>query len=102
MAEQNTSYSEFMQRLSKQIVEGFERAHEVQVKAIERVREAVQPFLPDLGRIELPFADALPTPLSVAQANFAFAEELLRAQRSFTLGLIESLTGEEKPAERGA
>ncbi len=103
MAEQNTGYAEFMQRMSKQVVEGIERAHEFQSGAIERVREAVRSFIPDLGRLELPFADALPSPQAVAKANFAFAEQVLRAQRDFTLGLIESLTSAAKQqGERAA
>jgi hypothetical protein len=102
MADQNRTYADFMERLSSQIVDGIERAHETQSKTIERVRDAVERFLPDLGGIQLPFAELFPSPKEVAQANFAFAERLLRAQKDYAMGLIESFTRPAKPAEKRA
>jgi hypothetical protein len=99
MADQNETYTEFVERLSTRIVEGIERLQEFQSKAIERVRETVQGFLPATD-LDLPFANLLPTPQAVAQANFALAEQVLRAQKSYALGLIESIAGAAKPEKK--
>ena len=99
MAE-NTTYADLTQRLGKIVVEGVARAQKRQIAAVRRARELVERFTPELP--ELPLGGWLPRPQQVARANFALAEEFLKAQKSYTLGLLDALTGEKTPKRRRA
>jgi hypothetical protein len=60
---------------------------------VDAVKTIVDLFRPITDRLpQLPFADSLPQPGANIDAGFAFAEELLAAQRAFAKELAEVLT----------
>jgi hypothetical protein len=50
--------------------------------------------LPELEA--LPFLDQLPSPKSVVESSFGFAEELLGTQKDFALKVVEAVTPVKK------
>lgn len=82
------SYTEFTHKLSETVVGGMDRLQTAQLDLIERVRETVNEYLPNLPELDLPFADSLPSAHQIASANFALAEDVLEAQKKFTLALL--------------
>ncbi len=97
-----SQYDELTEGLGSRLSDLIEQIQTLQTDAIKAVRQRVEPYLPDLPTLPL-FAD-LPKPAQVARANFALAEQLLRAQKSYTLGVLEALGGpveraESKPVE---
>jgi hypothetical protein len=93
-------YAKLTERIGERYSAAAERLRDLQVAALERVREATQRFVPELP--ELPFADRVPSPRSIARANFALAETLLDAQKRYTLGLLDALAGSGRKSRRHA
>jgi hypothetical protein len=46
----------------------------------------------------LPFVDQLPSPKSVVESSFGFAEELLSTQKDFAIKVVDAVTPAKKPA----
>ena len=95
MAETDSSYADFTEQLGKGIVEQIERVQDTQVNALTSIREAIERFAPPLANLDYSI------PRAIGAANFALAEQLLAAHKSYTLGLLESIIpkkSEDNPA----
>jgi hypothetical protein len=81
-------------RVGEQVLSAVKRLQDLSVSTVQSVTQAVAGFVPELP--SLPLADRLPQPKEVAERTFGFWEELLEAQKEYTLRLIEAfepLTG---------
>ncbi len=87
-------YNEFTEDLGSRLTGLIQRVQTFQTDAIHAVRERIGSYLPELPTHRL--LEDLPKPKQVARANFALAEQLLRAQRSYTLGLLDAF---QQPVE---
>jgi hypothetical protein len=52
--------------------------------------------LPELEA--MPFVDQLPSPKTLVESGFGFAEELLGTQKDFALKVVDAVTPAKKPA----
>ena len=83
-----SEYVEFTSSLGDRLSDAIKRAGTAQTDAIAGLRDRLGRFAPDLTR--LPFAGRLPEPEQAVRANFALLEQLLRAQQSYALALIDA------------
>lgn len=93
------SYSELASQLGKSWVEQIERAQELQVELINRFREAAEQWLPNLGSFRPPQLEGVPSPVTIARANYELAGQVLAAQKQYTLGILESLAPKSEKTE---
>ena len=92
-------YNELTEDLGSRLTDLIGRIQTFQTDAISAVRERVESFLPELSTPAL--LEDLPRPEHLARANFALAEQLLRAQKGYALGILDAMQPSEKalPAE---
>ena len=93
------SYPEFLSQLGRGWVEQIERAQELQVELIGRFREAAQQWLPNLPSFQPPQLEGLPSPQTIARANYELAGQVLAAQKQYALGILESLAPKSDTTE---
>lgn len=93
-----SQYAEFTREIGERVSEALKRIETAQSDAIAALRERLEGVFPELQR--LPFVGRFPQPLEIAQANFALAEQILRAQKNYTLGLLDALS-EDRTASEG-
>lgn len=84
------TYTELADRAAEQAVSAIKRAQELTLQAVTPVAKRVEPIAPKATR--LPFADRLPTPAEVIEANFAVARKVLSAQRAYALELAKVIS----------
>ncbi len=87
-------YNELTEDLGSRLTDLIGRIQTFQTDAISAVRERVESFLPELPTPAL--LEDLPRPEHLARANFALAEQLLRAQKRYALGILDALQPSEK------
>ena len=75
-------------RVGEQVLSTVRRLQDLSVSTVQSVTQAVAGFVPELP--SLPLADRLPQPKEVAEKTFGFWEDLLEAQKDYTLRLIEA------------
>ncbi len=90
-------YNELTEDLGSRLTDLIGRVQTFQTDAISAVRERVGSFLPELPTPAL--LENLPKPEQMARANFALAEQLLRAQKRYALGILDALQPSEKADE---
>ena len=90
-------YTELTEDLGSRLSDLIGRVQTFQTDAISAVRDRVESFLPELPTPAL--LENLPKPEQMARANFALAEQLLRAQKRYALGILDALQPSEKAAE---
>ena len=95
-------YNELTEDLGSRLTEVIERIQTFQTDAISTLRERVGSFLPNSFLSEVPtpaLLEDLPRPEQIARANFALAEQLLRAQKRYALSILGALQPSEKAEE---
>ena len=90
-------YNELTEDLGSRLTEVIERIQTFQTDAISTLRERVGSFLPEVPTPAL--LEDLPRPEQIARANFALAEQLLRAQKRYALSILDALQPSEKTEE---
>jgi hypothetical protein len=93
-----SAYARLTDRIGQEVARQLERAERGPVGALRRARARLDRLLPRLPA--LPLVDRLPSAATVVEANFALAERVLRAQKSFTLELLDALRREEPKKAR--
>ena len=93
-------YTEITERLAERITSFIRRLEDAHTDAIERVRDRVDPYLPEVETPRFASELPLPAPKDFIRANFGLVEQILRAQKSYTLGVIEALGRAPKRAKR--
>ncbi len=78
------------QELTSEVLKTISKSQAAVVEAIETWAAAVQSIKPDLPRVNIPFADKLPTPHDVVANAYDFAERLLASQRKFAEDLLKA------------
>ena len=70
------------------VLEAIKQSQELTLEVARTVADAVQPLVSALPAV--PFGDLLPDPGETVDAGFAFAEQVLTAQRDFTRQLVDT------------
>jgi hypothetical protein len=86
-----TTYAEYTEQAQEQTLKLIRDSQEAVVEGVKTWAAAVEKAVPEIPA--LPLSDAFPTPQEVVQTSFAFAEQLLKAQREF----IESVLSAASP-----
>ena len=90
-------YNELTEDLGSRLTDLIGRIQTAQTDAISAIRERVGSFLPELPTPAL--LEDLPKPAQVARANFALAEQLLRAQKRYAFGILDAFQPSETTDE---
>ena len=80
--------SEFAQTAQDKTVKSVKQGQQAVVDAVRTWANAVEKAMPETPAI--PYADRLPTPHTVVNAIFDFAEALLKAEREFVVSLMDA------------
>jgi len=73
----------------EQALDAVKRVQGQAISTLSDVSATVGEYIPEL---ELPFADSVPQPKEIASAYFGLAEKWLKAQKEYTLGLIDAVS----------
>ena len=78
--------NEFVQTAQEQTLKSIRESQQAVVEAVKTWASSVEGSVPEIPTN--PYLDELPTPKEIVQTNFAFAEQLLKAQRDFAESVI--------------
>lgn len=88
-------YEEFTEQVGQRVTEGMKQVQKAQVKAIRRIRDGAERY--GLTERNVTFVDSLPSPRTIVKANFALAEDVLKAYKRYTLSILDAVLPETKP-----
>ena len=101
MSRTEDRYRDLTKYTGRLLTDALELVQRRQLGLIERVRDLAGRYLPELPASpvsNLPLVAALPRPAPLARANFALAEALLKAQKRYTLAMLDAVAS--KPARK--
>lgn len=95
------AYTAAAEKAADRVLSGVKQAQDMTVSAVSTVTGLVGGMLPDLPA--LPFAAKLPQPEKVVKTTFGIAENVLKTNKQYALGLVqafEPITGKFIPARK--
>jgi hypothetical protein len=100
-----SSVSELTQTAQEQTLAAVKQSQQLVVDAVRTWAETVEKAVPEVPNI--PLADSLTSPEELVTSSFAFAEQLLQAQRDFAVQVVAAAspvikTAGTKPAKAKA
>jgi hypothetical protein len=84
-----STVTELTETAQEQTLTAIRQSQQFVVDAARTWAEAVEKAVPAVPTI--PFAEELPTPKQLIGSSFAFAEQLLKAQREFAEQVLEAI-----------
>jgi hypothetical protein len=81
-----TTATEYMQAAQEQTLKTIRDSQQAVVDAVRAWADAVERVVP--ATPAMPYSDQLPTSKDLIETSFAFAEELLKAQREFAENVL--------------
>jgi hypothetical protein len=85
-----SAYTKFADQTRDQVLSVMGTASDLAIGAVSTVSEFVGSVVPKLP--SLPLVEKLPTPEELVRTSFAFAQDLLAAQKRYAEGLLEAIT----------
>ncbi len=91
-----STVTDFADAVQEQVTSGIKQAQEINLAAIEVVRDFAALFQPKNGSLSLPAMPALPkgmpTPTRAIDQVYGFAGKLLELQHDYAVRLVEAMT----------
>ena len=82
----STTFTDYTQAAQEQTLKAIRQSQQAVVETVRSWANAVEKTIPETPAV--PFAQELPTPQELVKTSFAFAEQLLKAQREFAENLV--------------
>ena len=82
----STVTSEYTRAAQERALKTIRQGQQAVVEGVKVWADAVEKTIS--GAPKIPYADQLPTPQEILRTSFAFAEQLLEAQREFAEGIV--------------
>lgn len=95
------AYTAVAEKAADRVLTGVKQAQDMTVSAVSTVTGLVGGILPELPAI--PFAARLPQPEALVKTGFGIAENVLKTNKQYALGLVQALepiTGKVLPAKK--
>jgi hypothetical protein len=92
-----STVTELTQTAQDQTLAAVKQSQTIVVEAVRTWAQAVEKAVPEVPA--LPFVAQLPSPAEIVSSSFAFAEELLKAQREFAEQIVAAASPVLKTAK---
>jgi hypothetical protein len=84
-----SAYEKFADQTGDRVIKVMGSAQDLTVSVVSRVSEFVGRVVPQLP--SLPLLDKLPTPEEIVRTSFAFAQDLVSAQKTYAEGVLKAI-----------
>jgi hypothetical protein len=84
------SYTSFVKESAEQVLDAAKSVQRLVLSTVSNVCETVGEYVPELP--EIPFSDQIPTARETTNAYFDLAEDWMKSQREYSLGLIDAVS----------
>jgi hypothetical protein len=82
--------TDFADAVQEQVTSGVKQAQDINLAAVEVVRDFAALFQPSKGVVALP--KGMPSPTKVVDKVYGFAGKMLELQHDYTVRMLEALT----------
>lgn len=82
-------YTEVASKAGDRVVSALTQAEEATISALSSVSKTVGGYIPEMP--SLPFADKLPSPMTVVETTFDIGQHMLKSQKQYAVSFLKAV-----------